>query len=81
MSLTWKNLAGIHQDDSQVYAMLNINMTCVTFVYFRHYRQAYSLLGELKSSDINILEIKVVAGFVNYKVCVFRIQKFKCKGH
>lgn len=41
--------------------------------HFRHYRQAYSLLGELKSSDINMLEIKVVAGFVNYKVCVFRV--------
>ena len=39
----------------------------------RHYRQAYSLLGELKTSDINVLEIKIVAGFVNYKVCVFKV--------
>ena len=45
----------------------------ICFAYYRHYRQAYSLLGELKSSDINMLEIKVVAGFVNYKVFVFRI--------
>lgn len=26
MSLTWKNLDGIHQDDSQVYVMLNIKI-------------------------------------------------------
>ena len=39
------------------------------FCISRHYRQAYGLLGELKTSDINMLEIKVVAGFVNYKVC------------
>ena len=39
------------------------------FCISRHYRQAYGLLGELKTSDINMLEIKVVAGFINYKVC------------
>ena len=46
---------------------------CKTFLIFnpRHYRQAYSLLGEIKTTDMNILEIKVVAGFINYKVCVF----------
>ena len=46
---------------------------CKTFSIFnpRHYRQAYSLLGEIKTTDMNILEIKVVAGFINYKVCVF----------
>ena len=69
VSLTWRNLAGINQDDSQVYVTLNIK----NLFYFRHYRQAYSLLGELKSSDINMLEMKVVAGFVNYKVRIFRI--------
>nr|XP_058942557.1 trafficking protein particle complex subunit 11-like [Pocillopora verrucosa] len=35
----------------------------------KHYRQAYSLLGEIKTTDMNILEIKVVAGFINYKIC------------
>ncbi|KAL9982030.1 hypothetical protein ACROYT_G010816 [Oculina patagonica] len=40
----------------------------------KHYRQAYSLLGELKTSDINMLEIKVVAGFVNYKICRLSFQ-------
>lgn len=39
------------------------------FCISRHYRQAYGLLGELKTSDINMLEIKVVGGFINYKVC------------
>ena len=70
MSSTWRNLAGINQDDnwSGVCNAEHKNLS-----YFRHYRQAYSLLGELKSSDINVLEIKVVAGFVNYKVCLFRI--------
>ena len=38
----------------------------------RHYRQAYGLLGELKTNDVNVLEIKVVAGFINYKVCIFK---------
>ncbi|KAJ7378712.1 Trafficking protein particle complex subunit 11 [Desmophyllum pertusum] len=40
----------------------------------KHYRQAYSLLGELKTSDINVLEIKIVAGFVNYKICRLSFQ-------
>lgn len=56
------------------------------FCISRHYRQAYGLLGELKTSDINMLEIKVVAGFVNYKVCyhtctgevlIFKLQTIK----
>ena len=72
MSLTWRNLAGINQDDywSGVHVC---NAEHKNLSHFRHYRQAYSLLGELKSSDINMLEIKVVAGFINYKVCIFRI--------
>ncbi|XP_073257117.1 trafficking protein particle complex subunit 11-like [Porites lutea] len=40
----------------------------------KHYRQAYGLLGELKTSDINMLEIKVVAGFINYKICRLSFQ-------
>ncbi|XP_046841121.1 trafficking protein particle complex subunit 11-like [Xenia sp. Carnegie-2017] len=35
----------------------------------KHYRQAYSLLTEIKQNEINILEIKIVAGFINYKIC------------
>ncbi|CAH3108335.1 unnamed protein product, partial [Pocillopora meandrina] len=40
----------------------------------KHYRQAYSLLGEIKTTDMNILEIKVVAGFINYKICRLSFQ-------
>ena len=34
----------------------------------RHYKQAYSHILEIKLTDINNLEVKVVAGFLNYKV-------------
>ncbi|KAK2574270.1 Trafficking protein particle complex subunit 11 [Acropora cervicornis] len=40
----------------------------------KHYRQAYNLLGEIKTTDINILEIKVVAGFISYKICRLSFQ-------
>ncbi|XP_022802428.1 trafficking protein particle complex subunit 11-like [Stylophora pistillata] len=40
----------------------------------KHYRQAYSLLGEIKTMDMNMLEIKVVAGFINYKICRLSFQ-------
>ncbi|CAB4031724.1 trafficking particle complex subunit 11-like, partial [Paramuricea clavata] len=35
----------------------------------KHYKQAYSLLTEIKQNEMNILEIKIVAGFINYKIC------------
>lgn len=35
----------------------------------KHYSQAYSLIQELRSYDTNNLEIKLVAGIVNYKIC------------
>lgn len=37
-------------------------------VAIRHYKQAYVDLLELKTSDANILEVKTVAGILNYKV-------------
>ncbi|XP_044173925.1 trafficking protein particle complex subunit 11-like [Acropora millepora] len=40
----------------------------------KHYRQGYNLLGEIKTTDINILEIKVVAGFISYKICRLSFQ-------
>jgi hypothetical protein len=43
----------------------------------RHYKQAYSLLTEIKQNEMNILEIKIVAGFINYKV---RIKAKSKKG-
>ncbi|EDO31414.1 predicted protein [Nematostella vectensis] len=35
----------------------------------KHYRQAYNLVTELRLTDVNMLEVKVVAGFINYKIC------------
>nr|XP_061835586.1 trafficking protein particle complex subunit 11-like [Nerophis lumbriciformis] len=35
----------------------------------KHYRTAYSLVQELRAYESNMLEIKTLAGFINYKVC------------
>uniref|UniRef100_A0A2R5LAW4 Trafficking protein particle complex subunit 11 n=1 Tax=Ornithodoros turicata TaxID=34597 RepID=A0A2R5LAW4_9ACAR len=35
----------------------------------RHYKQAYTNLCELKVTERNSLEVKTVAGFLNYKLC------------
>ena len=39
-----------------------------------HYLQAYSHLLELRIVDTNILEIKIVAGMINYKLCKLMFQ-------
>jgi len=36
---------------------------------YKHYTQAYNLLMEVRATDTNIVEVKTVAGFINYKVC------------
>eukprot|EP00795_Rhopilema_esculentum_P015692 gene15692-6984_t len=35
----------------------------------KHYKQAYNHLLEIKLTDVNNLEVKTVAGFINYKIC------------
>ncbi|XP_058056020.1 trafficking protein particle complex subunit 11 [Anopheles bellator] len=35
----------------------------------RHYRQTYTYLDEVRIVDTNCLEVKTIAGFVNYKIC------------
>ncbi|GFT33359.1 trafficking protein particle complex subunit 11 [Nephila pilipes] len=35
----------------------------------KSYKQAYANLMEVRASDANLLEIKTVAGFINYKMC------------
>ena len=35
----------------------------------RHYQQSYSHIHELRLHDSNNLELKVVGGYVNYKIC------------
>lgn len=36
---------------------------------FRYYTQAYANLEDIRVVDTNCLEIKTVAGFLNYKMC------------
>ncbi|BHF73457.1 Trafficking protein particle complex subunit 11 [Sparganum proliferum] len=42
----------------------------------KHYRQAYNNLLELRVHELHLLEVKVVAGFINYKICrlFFQLQ-------
>ncbi|XP_028315223.1 trafficking protein particle complex subunit 11 [Gouania willdenowi] len=35
----------------------------------KYYRTSYSLVHELRTHETNILEIKTLAGFINYKIC------------
>lgn len=37
--------------------------------FCRHFDQAYEWLEEIRIVDTNCFEIKVVAGFINYKIC------------
>lgn len=46
-------------------------------VSLRNYRTAYNLVHELRAHETNILEIKTMAGFINYKVRVL----IPCKGN
>lgn len=39
------------------------------FIFYRNYSSAYSTLKDIRIVDTNCLEIKVVAGFLNYKIC------------
>ena len=36
---------------------------------FRYYSQAYANLEDIRVVDTNCMEIKTVAGFINYKMC------------
>ncbi|KAH9285024.1 Trafficking protein particle complex subunit 11 [Echinococcus granulosus] len=40
----------------------------------KHYRQAYNNLLELKMPDAHLLEFKVVAGLINFKICRISFQ-------
>ena len=45
-------------------------------VYIRNYRTAYNLVHELRAHETNILEIKTMAGFINYKV-IFPLPRIR----
>lgn len=36
---------------------------------YKHYSQAYNLLMEVRATDTNIMEVKTVGGFINFKMC------------
>ncbi|ESO93952.1 hypothetical protein LOTGIDRAFT_209465 [Lottia gigantea] len=40
----------------------------------KHYKQAYGHILDLRMYDTNMLEIKTMAGFVNYKICRLSFQ-------
>ncbi|CAH8468192.1 unnamed protein product [Heterobilharzia americana] len=40
----------------------------------KHYQQAYNHLTELRMLDAHMLEVKTVAGFINYKICRLAFQ-------
>lgn len=41
----------------------------IVFPFSRHYTQAYAQLDEIRVVDTNCLEVKTIAGFLNYKIC------------
>lgn len=45
-----------------------------THTAIKHYKQAYGHLLELRMHDTNLLEIKTIAGFINYKICRLSFQ-------
>lgn len=42
---------------------------CVFSCPHRNYAQAYAQLDEIRVVDTNCLEVKTIAGFLNYKIC------------
>lgn len=45
-----------------------------THTALKHYKQAYGHILELRMLDTNLLEVKSVAGFINYKICRLSFQ-------
>lgn len=41
---------------------------------YKHYSQAYNLLMEVRATDTNIMEVKTIGGFINYKMCKLAFQ-------
>ncbi|XP_013379073.1 trafficking protein particle complex subunit 11-like [Lingula anatina] len=45
-----------------------------THTALKHYKQAYGNVLELRMLNTNMLEVKTVAGFINYKICRLSFQ-------
>ncbi|XP_074640815.1 trafficking protein particle complex subunit 11-like [Tubulanus polymorphus] len=45
-----------------------------THIALKHYKQAYGHVLDLRMHDTNLLEIKSIAGFINYKICRISFQ-------
>lgn len=52
-------------------SVMVISKRNIFFCLCRYYRTAYSLIHELRAHETNMLEIKTLAGFINYKVDLF----------
>ena len=48
--------------------VLSLTFATDAYLFFRHYKQAYGHLLDLRMHDTNLLEIKTIAGFISYKV-------------
>lgn len=48
--------------------VLSLTFATDACLFFRHYKQAYGHLLDLRMHDTNLLEIKTIAGFISYKV-------------
>lgn len=44
------------------------------FSMLRHYKQAYTNIMDVRIHDTNVLEVKTIAGFINYKICLLSFQ-------
>ena len=53
----------------------------LSFLLFRHYKQSYQYILEQRLTDVNNLEVKLVAGFLNYKVCFDSFQSYAIITH
>ncbi|XP_070572055.1 trafficking protein particle complex subunit 11-like isoform X1 [Ptychodera flava] len=45
-----------------------------THTALKGYKVAYSYISELRTHDTNMLEIKTISGFINYKICKLSFQ-------
>ena len=61
-------LVEMAEKQGERYKVKEKNKFVVLCSFDRHYKQAYGHLLELRMHDTNLLEIKTIAGFINYKV-------------
>ena len=50
------------------------NFICFDLYFFFASSSAYNLLMEVRATDTNIMEVKTVGGFINFKICKLAFQ-------